>query len=230
MVDTTATQTGEALAERRSMTMMVASSMAEGIAGIGAIVLSILGLSRIFPEMMLPVATIAVGASLIFQGGFITSRFSNLLTAETRGRMDFRELGMGITTEFFGGAVGLVIGVLSLLGVYPLILIPAATIVFGSALVLGSGVTGRLNSLWVASTEERELVREVSREAMSSAVGLQLLIGLGAITLGILALAGMNPLVLSLIAMLSIGFSDILSGTTIIGRFKGMSRRHQEQA
>lgn len=229
-MNTTTTQTGEILAERRSMTMMVAGSMAEGIAGIGAIVLSILGLSRIFPDIMLPVATFAVGAALLFQGGAITARFSNLLSAENKGRMDVGEFGIGMTTEFVGGAVGIVIGVLSLLGVYPLILIPAAAIVFGSALVIGSSATARLNSLWIASTEEREIVREVSREAISAGMGVQLFIGLGAVTLGVLALAGMSPLILSLTAMLGMGFSDLLSGTTIIGRFKRMLRRYPEKS
>lgn len=225
-METRTTQTGEMLVERRSMTMMLAGSMAEGIAGIGAIVLSILGLSRIFPEIMLPIATIAVGAAMLFQGGATTSRFSSLLGTAAKGRMDISELGIGITIEFFGGAAGIVLGVLSLMGIYPMTLLPAAAIVYGSALLLGSRVTAHLNSEWIATTEEREIVRNVSQAAIAAASSVQLLIGLGAITLGILAITGMSPVTLILTAMLSMGFADILSGTTMMGRFSKIYRKH----
>jgi hypothetical protein len=226
------TQTGEMLTERRSMTMIVAGSMAEGIAGIGAIVLAILGLSHILPEIMLPIAAIAVGAAFLFEGGAATARFSSLLSAalsEERKDKNVREFGIGITTEFFTGVVGIVLGVLAILGVYPLILVPAAAIVFGSGLMLGSVMTARLNSLWVEATEKREIVREVTREALAASAGVQTLIGLGAVTLGILSIVGLNPLVLSLIAMLSIGFADLLSGSSIVGRFKSILQRHHQE-
>jgi hypothetical protein len=214
--------------ERRSKGILVAGTLAEGIAGIGAIVLAVIGLANILPNIMLPVATIAVGAALLFEGGAITARFSHLLTMG-RGHMNMREYGIGMTTELFGGIVGIVLGVLALIGIAPLVLVPVAAIVFGAALLLGSGVTARLNSLWAMTAEDREIVREVTREAIAASAGVQFLIGLSVIVLGILAIIGITPMALSLVAMLIVGFSDLLSGTAIMGRITGVSRQYTEK-
>ncbi len=214
--------------ERRSTKVLLAGTLAEGIAGIGAVVLAIIGLANKAPQLMLPIATIAVGAALLFEGGAITARFANLLST-ARGDTDVREFGVGMTSEFLSGIAGIVLGILALLGIYPLIMVSAAAVLFGAALIIGSGVTARINSLWVSSVEEREVVRNVTHEAIAAASGVQLLIGLGSVVLGILALIGFNPLVLSLVAMLSVGFSDLLSGTAIMSRISGIARRQGSQ-
>lgn len=210
--------------ERRAQKVLLAGTAAEGIAGIGAIVLAIIGLANRWPEYMLPIATIAVGAALLFEGGAITARFTNLLTM-ARGQVDTREFGIGMTTEFLGGIVGVILGILALVGIAPLTLVPVAAIIFGASLLLGSVAAANLNAVWASATEEREVVREVTREAVIASSGVQILIGLGAIALGILALLGFNPMVLSLVAMLSLGLSDLLSGTAIMSRIMGISHR-----
>lgn len=214
--------------ENRSTTMVKAGSLAEGIAGIGAVVLTIIALAGIDPGLLLPIATIVVGAALLFEGGAITARFSSLLSAATSGRADVRDLGLGMTTEFLSGIVGVILGILALIGIAPLILVPVAAIVFGGGLILGTGVTARLNTQWVSANEDREMVREVTNEAMYAAAGVQFLIGLAAVVLGLLALIGMNPLVLSLVAILTIGFADLLTGTATVSRVTSVFRRRQE--
>ncbi|HEX8949631.1 MAG TPA: hypothetical protein VF790_11750 [Dissulfurispiraceae bacterium] len=214
----------ERFEERRSRGMLAAGTIAEGIAGIGAIVLSIIGLVNILPAIMLSIATIAVGAALFFEGGAVTARFSHLLTME-ESRVDVKEFGIGMTTEFLAGIAGMVLGILALIGILRMTLIPIAAIVFGASLLLGSGVSARLNSLWAVAAEDREAVREVTREAITASSGVQVLLGLSAIVLGILALIGFAPLALSLVAMLVLGLSDLLSGTSVMGRIMGISRR-----
>ena len=208
--------------------MLAVGTIAEGIAGIGAIVLSIIGLAGMLSQILLEIATILVGVALFFEGGAITARFSHLL-AMSKGRVDMREFGLGMTTEFLAGIAGVVLGVLALIGIYPLVLVPIAAIVFGATLLLGSGVTARLNSLWALAAEDREVVREVTREAINASAGVQFLIGLAAIVLGILAIIGFFPLILSLAAMLVVGFSDLLSGTAIMSRITGISRQYRER-
>jgi hypothetical protein len=44
-------------------------SAAEIIGGVAAIVLTILGLAHVAPGLMLPIATIAIGVALVFEGG-----------------------------------------------------------------------------------------------------------------------------------------------------------------
>lgn len=216
---------GEIPEEQRFQKVIVSGSLAQGIAGGGAIALTIIGLAGILPQLMLSVATIAIGAALVLEGGSVASRFSDLLSEASRGRLDAAELGMGMTAELFGGIAGASLGVLSLLNIYPTILIASAAIVFGSTQILGSGITARLNSLEIVTSGEHKIFKEVAREAVSAAAGVQLLIGLGVVTLGILALVGMSPLELSLVAMLSIGFSGLLSGTAIAARLLNIFRQ-----
>ncbi len=218
--------TAQGLVERRSTGIMAAGALAEGFVSIGAVVLSIVGLSARFPMLMLPIATIAIGASLLFEGGAVTARFSSLFSL-ARVPMDVREFGLGITTEFISGSAGIVLGVLALIGLEPLVLTPIAAIVFGASLLLGAGATARANALLSQMSEQREAIREVMREAVYAASGVQILVGIGTVTLGILALTGINPLVLSLVAMLSVGFASLLSESTIINRVTGAARRQK---
>lgn len=209
----------------RSVEILRTGSMAEGAAGLGAVVLAILGLAGILPFLLLPISTIAIGAALLFEGGAIAARFSNLLTGMSRSGAQTTELGGGMTAEFLGGAAGVALGILGLLGVLPAVLIPVAAIVFGGSLIFGSAVTTRLNSLEIASSGGHELAQAAAREAVAAAAGVQVLVGLGGIALGIIALIGVAPDVLSLVAMLSIGASVLLSGTAISRRMVGVFRR-----
>lgn len=216
--------TTQEMVERRSTGVMTAGAAAEGFASIGAIVLSILGLTGQIPQILLPIATIAVGASLLFEGGAVTARFSNLLS-RARVPVDMSPLGMGLTTEFVSGIAGIVLGVLALIKIAPLILIPVAAIVLGSSLLLGASATARMNSAVAQMSEQREAVREVMSEAVFSAAGIQILAGIGVVVLGILALIGMSPTILSFVSMLSLGVATLLSGTVLIGRITAVSRR-----
>ena len=90
---------------------------------------------------------------------------------------------------------------------------------------LGSSITARMNMLLVERVESRRFAREVARQAIAAAAGVQVLIGLGAVTLGVLGLTGVSPVLLSLIAVLAVGISDVLSGTSIAGRLVSTFRR-----
>jgi hypothetical protein len=76
----------------------------------------------------------------------------------------------------------------------------------------------RLNDLQIEKACDSQQSRHVARAAVRSATGVQVLIGLGSMVLGILAIIGMVPMILALIATLSVGFSNMLSGSTVAGR------------
>ncbi len=206
---------------------MAAGALAEGFASIGAVVLSIIGLTGKFPLLLLPIATIAIGAALLFEGGAVTAKFSNLLSL-ARVPADLSQLGFGMTTEFIGGVGGIALGVLALIGIESMVLVPVAVILFGGSLLLGVNAAAKMNALMGQMTEQREAVREVMREAVFSAAGVQLLVSIGVVTLGILALIGINPLALSLVATLSLGFASLMSGTVLISRVTVAARRHKQ--
>jgi hypothetical protein len=212
-------ETFHAQSETRPYKRVVAGgSMMEALGGLGAVVLTILGLARVYPIDMAAISVIAIGASLLFDGGAIGARFSRLLAATGSDAIGTAELGGGITAEFLGGAAGIVLGLLSLLGMAPVTLCPVAAIVFGGALLLGSGATARLNVLEITAHTTHARAEAIVREAVTAAAGAQVLTGLAAILLGILALVGFNPSVMTLVALLCLGASVVLSGSAISGR------------
>ena len=193
------------------------------IAGVAA-VLAIIGLAGLYPGWLVGISTIVLGISFLFEGGAIVARRSALLHEATEGRVQLAELGAGMTSEVLAGLVGIVLGILALATVLPAVLIPCAIILFGAALVFGSGANVRINDLAIAYRDEHPVARRVIREAVLATTGLQLLIGIGAITLGIVALVGIIPLALSLVAVLAIGGMFLLSNATIAGRMISILR------
>ncbi len=204
--------------ERRTMEFVAGGSLAEGIAGTGAIALSIIGLAGLMSQMMAAVAAILIGVAMLFEGGAVGARFSRLVSETGGGRAGVMGIGGGMTAEFLGGGAGVVLGILALLGILPMMLVSVAAIVFGGALLLGIGVSSRLNDLQIEKTCDKMETRHVAREAVRSAAGVQVLIGLGSLTLGILSVIGLAPMILTLVAFLGVGFSNLMSGTAISGR------------
>ena len=198
--------------------MISAGSLAEGVVGAASGAVSIIGLFGIYPEIMLSVATIGAGSALLLQGGTVAERLSVMMGKADEIRIESSELGSGMVAEFLGGSTGVVLGVLSLMGVSPAILLPCAVIVLGITLLLASGISAHLHASVIHRTGESEYVRRVSSQSAASAAGAQLLIGTGALALGIIALSGTRPITLSLAAMLGLGVSDLLSGTAIAAR------------
>jgi hypothetical protein len=204
---------------------IASSSVAETIGGIAAIVLAILGLAHIDPTLMLPITTIAIGAALLFEGGSIAAEYSRIISTSTESSMQVAEVGSGMTAEMVAGIAGVVLGILALLGLASVILEASALIVYGTALALSSSMMSRLNDLKIEVSDAHPTAQKIAHEAVSAAMGTQLLVGLAAGVLGILALIGIAPMVLVLVGLLAIGASLLLSGSAIGARLISMFRR-----
>ncbi len=194
---------------------------AEGVAGIIGVVLAILGLLNILPQMLLPIASIVLGAAFLLNGGAVSSRFSKLLNETAKDRFDTTEWSVGLTSEFLGGIAAVIFGILTLLHIAPAILMPVAAIVFGATLLFGSGITDRLNHLEMPKSEEYEAFREVARESVKVATGVEILLGLSAVILGIIAVAGINWMTLTYVALLCVGVSNVTNGSAIAAKMRG---------
>jgi hypothetical protein len=209
-------------AERHLAEVLAGGSVGEALGGAGAVVLAILGLAGVLPAITAPVASLAVGGGLMFVGGAVAARLSRLLKS-TGGALAQCELGSGMSAEFLGGGAGVVLSILALLRVAPTELLSVAALVYGGAILLGSGVTARLNHLQILGSQGHPLAQEVAREATRAAAGTQVLVGLGAIVLGILSLVGVaHETTLVLVAMLGLGGSILLSGSAVTGRIVGV--------
>ena len=191
-------------------------SIGEGIAAIGAVALGILALIGIFPQILIPIAAIAIGTAFFLEGGTIVRQITKFVSESRNIRSE--TFSGGITAELLAGVVGITLGILALLRIVPIILLPVVAVVCGAALIIGGTITARLNSMALEMLNESERVNKVSHETISAAANIRWLVGLGVITLGVLGLIGIQPLILSTIAFLSVGFVNFLIGTAISGR------------
>lgn len=209
-------QTPEMERRRESVARtLVGISSTEAVLGGGAAVLGILGLIGIFPVYMAAIAALGIGAAFLVEGGGIASRYSQLSALNGR-RRTAAMLGGGTSAEVLGGLGGITLGILALVGIQPMVLLPVAVIVFGGALVFGTSATARAATA-LESYEEHE--RPAAQEAVRAAEGARVLVGLGAVTLGILVLADIGfPMVLTLVSMLALGGMTFLSGSALGAR------------
>ncbi len=198
---------------------------AEVVGGIGAVVLSIVGLANVVPELMLSIAGIVIGAAFVLEGAVIAAEYSRALSATETATQRSSEVG-GLTIEMLAGLVGIVLGVLSIIGIDPQVLMAASAIVFGSALVLSSGAIARLNEIrsqtasaaGTVPTQTLMSAQTVVQQAVAAAAGAQVFTGLAAIVLGILALVNIQPPTLTLVALLAVAATILLRGSAIGSR------------
>jgi hypothetical protein len=214
--------------ERHAIEEVGGSSIIESIGGIGALVLSILGLIGFMPFTMASIAAIAAGGALLIGGGTLASQYARIFSG-SRPRLSHSIIGGGMAMESMAGFAAIVLGLLSLLGIHSMVLLAAAVIVLGCALLLASGAIAKLTTLPIRepfgaaeqarqAEYERYHERYMARDALYAASGSEALIGAGAIVLGILSLSGIAPLALILVALLAVGASILLAGSSVAGR------------
>jgi len=207
--------------DRRTLEVVGAGTIGQAIGAATAIVMAIIGLAQVYLQVTLSIATIAVGIALLFEGAVATAEYRRASPGGARTAAEGR-----MTAEFFGGAVGIVLGLLGLIGIAPYTLNAVAAIVLGGATLVGAGVPVEMSRFGGYRASE---LAKVGRAAGRAAGGMQLLVGLGAVALGILAIAGVpNSTVLTLVAILGLGFSLLLSGTAIGARVISMFETREQ--
>lgn len=205
-------------------TRAAVSSAVEALLGIGALTLSIIGLAHVVPEILLAVSAIIVGTAVLFESGALAARYAYFTAESERRRKGW------VGAIFFGGTSGITLGILGLIGFVPMVLVPVASMTLGASLLLGSGLNARVNALEVSRSEEHGLHLPTASETMPIAFGVQGLVGLGVIGLGLLALAGLNPVVLSLVAMFSIGGAVLMDGAIVSRMMSVFARENREES
>jgi hypothetical protein len=209
------------MVERRvSIEVVSSGSMIAATAGFAAIVLGILSLLDLTPLYLVSIATLVIGVALMFEGGAVAARYWKLPEEIAKGPWSSFELASGMIVEILAGAAGLTLGILAIIGFIPLLLVTISVLIFGGALILGSGLTSRLNHIEYGSeTEESKRVYYRGNWFTNwLTVATQFLSGAAAIVLGILAAVGIVPLTLMAVSMLVLGFAALLFGSTVTNR------------
>jgi hypothetical protein len=195
----------------------------DALGGIATIVLSIIGLAGVRPEALVAIATVVFGAALLIQGGAMLSEFA---TIEQMPETNVGA-GGGLSSLFLVGVAGIVLGILSLLGVATTILTACAVITFGAALLVSSSAVWHLLTAQSVATRfqsQSPMVRIVASEIAAGSSGLQAVVGVAVVVLGILAVAGVHMTTLTLIALLAAGAALVMTGSTLSGTLLGFMR------
>lgn len=192
----------------------------ESITGAIAVVLAILGLIGVLSGVFAAVSTIAVGVALAVAGSALAAHYTRTLSGNELV-FERHEGERGMRMEALASVGGVVLGILALIGVSPMTLLPVAAIVLGGALLMVGGSAARVESI-TRSQVASGAPHIALQHAPYVATGSDLLVGVGAVVLGILGLSGHAPLTLAIISMLGIGAAVLLNGSTIAARLFGL--------
>jgi hypothetical protein len=214
MADAVSTHGVEFVGGREKAAFEYGGLVTEATAGAAVVVLAILGLMHVAPDALASISTIVLGAAFLLLGGMMAARFVRVMRSISSPAT--REvISEGATMASLCGAAGIVLGVLAFVSGDPTTLIPVAAVVFGAALLVARGTTSRLNQALADWQQEhaKQSARPVE-DAVYVALAPGVLIALPGIILGIIALAGHAPILLSLVALLGLGVGVVLTGTS----------------
>ena len=213
----------ERAGDRRLATAFLGGSSAEMIGGVGAIVLTIIGLSNVAPGFMVSISTIILGGTFLLQGGAVAAEYQEIMDRTSNGVLEKSEWGGGMSVDVLAGATGIVLGILGVIGIATQELTGAAVITFGAALMMSYGTVQGLNDLKLEMTDELEpRAKRAARQALLGAAGIQVLVGIGVIVLGILTVTDVAPMDLALVSLLITAASLVISASVVGGRFAGV--------
>jgi MFS family permease len=207
---------------------IVAASVIQAIIGVGVATIAILGLAHLASIVFVSIAAIAVGTAVMFQGGMISARYHVAVSEEERNEYGRKVRGWAqVGVMYLAGIAGITLGILSLLGFVPTVLVPAALVALGISLLFGSAVSARLNAKDMVrfSGEAEKQEMEMLRERGLFSAGVQSVAGVAAVGLGVLALAMVFPIELSLIAVLALGFGLFLNGAVLSRMMQAFGHR-----
>jgi hypothetical protein len=162
----------------------------EAVATVGAAgsVVAIVGLAGVMPLLLAEIAVILVGAAYVAAQGSAVARYQLSLSEEERKQLHALPVGGAVTSEFVGGLAAAMLGLLALLNVAQMPLLAIAVILLGAVQIASGRSLNRLSAMVIEASDADPRVKAVAREAAGSSMGAVLLIGMGAVTLGILAL------------------------------------------
>ena len=157
------------------------------------------------------------GAALLIEGTSIATDYAHVVSAVPGLSLQFG--AGGLASVFLAGITGIILGVLALLGIAASALTSVAVIVFGSALLLSSSAALNLHTLKVRLSGETAMA-----DMMSGTAGAQALVGIAAVVLGILAVAGTDAQPLALVALLALGAGMLTTGNGMSNAMVSMFR------
>jgi hypothetical protein len=193
--------------------------LSEGAAGIAAIVLAVIALAGISAPILASIVTIVIGVGLMVQAFNSAAEGSKAASAGLAASAPTTEIGGEVMVDCLTGITGIVLGVLALVGINAPHLVPVALIVFGGALLLGGAMQMRPRTAPIVTTAPGApgQVEVVSHQGSAAAGGMEVMVGIAAIVLGILSLILMSSWVLVLVGFIAVGAALLMVSATFSG-------------
>ena len=179
--------------------------LTEGAAGIAVIA----GTSS---SALASIVTILVGVGLMVQAFTSAVENSKVMAADAAPIPD---LPGEVMVDGLSGFTGIVLGILALVGINAPYLVPSALIVFGGSLLLSGAIGLRPRASQSAAPGGQTQV--VSYQGSAAASGMEILIGIAAIVLGILSLTFVGSWVLALVGFIAVGAALLMVSATFGG-------------
>jgi hypothetical protein len=216
------TTTTHGFDEKRVLQIEGVGFFAEAASGAAVFVCSLLGLAGVLPGVMAAMAAIALGVGLTVEGGTVASQYRKLLSMLRAPQGDPTDLGSGVSIELIAGLLTVTMGILALLQVGAPSLMPVSVIVASSAMLVTSLAVSRFNDIAIDSIGLSDKARRVTHSAVSAAAGVQCFVGVATMVIGVVSLAVPSAIMqtFTLIALLTIGISEALSGSALAARLK----------
>jgi len=189
--------------------------MTEGAAAIAVIVLAIIALAGVSTDALTSIAAIVIGVGLMVQAFNSAAEHSKMMTANAATGAHAAAFAGDVMVDCMCGLTGIVLGILALVGMGAAHLLPPALIVFGGALLIGGAVSMRATTLPASASGSEAL--GVTYQGSPAAGGMEILIGLAAIVLGILSMLMTGTWVLVLVGFIAVGAALLLASATFNG-------------
>lgn len=197
--------------------------MAEGLLGAVAAILGIVGLALATSNgtvsaILDAVSVIVLGIGLIMAGAALFDSYARLL-ATVEGAGSARDAVSGTTLDYFLGAGIVILGILALLHLAAPVLVAVAFILIGAGFALNSAAAVRVVGIETAEGTVQGPAQRLRTEIVLATFSVRMISGLAVVVLGILAVVGIVPSTLTLIAAIVAGAALAASVTSMPMRF-----------
>lgn|GEM_PF-5614758 len=210
-----------------SFTVFEVGILLSGIAAVGAVVSAIMGLIGVSTLILGAAATVSAGVAMLTEGGAhaagVVSRRRPSgpgIQAAGDGRREMEMVG-GFGLQALTGLAAIVMGIFSIMGYNPSILLSVSALVMGAGLI-ATGISLVRRNAGGPKPSRTQGPRTGTLSLSQSNGALELIIGIAAGVFGILGLATGYPLTFALVAILAIGAAVFFNGTSMATKLFGV--------